>query len=315
MKLDVISYLEESLLVDSREIQRFIASSPHRYKIYQIPKRNGSGTRTIAHPSRELKYVQRLVAKEYFGKLPVHDAATAYRQGASIRDHARRHEGAKYLLKMDFKDFFPSIRPPDLIQCLEKVHGTKLDDFNVFALSNLFFYRANRKTKTLRLSIGAPTSPIISNAVMHDFDAELSNYASSHKVVYSRYADDLAFSSLEKNLLHDIERKVVEVVKKMRRPRLRLNREKTTHLSSKHNMHLTGLVLTSSGGVSVGRQKKREIKSLVHLALHGALAEDRLPYLRGYLAYCVGVDPDFVKNLQRKYGTSEIEDIMAGRRG
>jgi len=70
-----------------------------------------------------------------------------------------------------------------------------------------------------------------------------------------------------------------------------------------------------SGGISIGRKKKREIKSLVHLALHDSLSDDRLPYLRGFLAYCVGVDPEFMNNLRVKYGASKIEDIMAGRHG
>jgi RNA-directed DNA polymerase len=314
MTFDLISFLEESLLIERRELSRFISSSPHRYKIYEIPKRNGKGTRTIAHPSRELKYVQRLLAKEYFSELPVHDAATAYRKGSNIRDNARRHEGAKYLLKMDFKDFFPSIRPPDLVRCLGKAHKTDIDELNSAAVASLFFYRANRKTKTLRLSIGAPTSPVISNAVMYDFDTELSTYASASNVAYSRYADDLAFSCSEQDVLRAVEAKVAEVVKKMQRPRLRLNSDKTVHLSSRHNMHLTGLVLTSAGAVSIGRQKKREIKSLVHLALQGVLDEERLLYLRGYLAYCAGVDPDFIINLQRKYGVTEVEDVMAGTR-
>ena len=315
MIIDVISYLEETLLIERAALNKFIASSPHRYKIYPIPKRNGSGVRVIAHPARELKYVQRIVAKAYFGKLCVHEAATAYRKGANIRDHACRHKGAKYLLKMDFKDFFPSIRPHDLIECFEKAHKTELDEINKDALSRLFFYRPSRRSKTLQLSIGAPTSPIISNSVMYDFDSELSIYASKNNITYSRYADDLAFSSNQKGLLRDAEEKVIEIVDKMRRPRLKINSEKTVHISAKHNMHLTGLVLTSSGSVSIGRGKKREIKSLVHLALRNSLPDERLQYLRGYLSYCVGVDPDFLGNLKRKYGPEEIEDIMAGRRG
>lgn len=310
MNIDVISYLEESLHLEREEIVKFISSSPYRYKVYKIPKRRGRGTRTIAHPSRELKYIQRLVAKKYFDKLRVHSAATAYRKGANIKEHARRHKGAKYLLKMDFRDFFPSIRPPDLIERLEKAHAAEVDEINRAALASLFFYRPSRKTKTLRLSIGAPTSPAISNAVMFEFDEEISTYTSSNQIVYSRYADDLAFSSNCAGLLRDTEQKVMSIVKQMRQPRLKINSDKTVHLSAKHNMHLTGLVLTSSGGVSIGRRKKREIRSLVNRFLCNTLPNDMLPYLRGYLAYCVGVEPEFVASLKRKYGNVEVEDIV-----
>lgn len=313
MSVDVYSFLEEKILLERPEIERFIATSPYRYKVYKIPKRNGSGLRTIAHPSRELKLLQRLVANKYLSPLPVHDAATAYRKGKNIRYHANCHRKAKFLLKMDFKDFFPSIKPHDLLECLQNSNKTEIDSRNKDALARIFFYRANRKTKDLRLSIGAPSSPLISNIVMYEFDTQISRIASENKIAYSRYADDLAFSTIQPGLLHDFEKMILEFVMKIQRPSLRLNPEKTVHVSSKHNMHLTGLVLTSSGKVSIGRKKKREIKSLVHKYLIGSLQEDKHAYLRGYLSYCLCSDPDFIKSLKDKYGYLEIDEIMKCR--
>src|SRR5260221_6222266 len=83
-------------------------TASHEYKTYGIPKRSG-GTRIIHHPSRRLKALQRWLLLRAFDHLPVHAAAMAYRKGVSILANARIHAPSRYLLRMDFQDFFPSI--------------------------------------------------------------------------------------------------------------------------------------------------------------------------------------------------------------
>ncbi|WP_299019377.1 hypothetical protein [uncultured Photobacterium sp.] len=60
----------------------------------------------IAHPSKELKFIQDLIINQLQSKLPIHDVATAYIKGKSIKDNAFPHAKSKYLLKMDLKSFF-----------------------------------------------------------------------------------------------------------------------------------------------------------------------------------------------------------------
>jgi RNA-directed DNA polymerase len=69
--------------------------------------------REIAQPAREVKMLQRILIDHLLLTLPVHHAARAYRKGLSIRDNAAPHAGSHPILKMDFKDFFPSIRSSD----------------------------------------------------------------------------------------------------------------------------------------------------------------------------------------------------------
>src|SRR5690554_1953604 len=90
-------------------VQRSIQSAPHRNKHYKISKRSG-GKRLISQPAIEVKLLQRAFADVYLSKLPVHPAAMAYRTGLSILDNAKVHAGSGSILKMDFRDFFPSIR-------------------------------------------------------------------------------------------------------------------------------------------------------------------------------------------------------------
>ncbi|SNV57733.1 hypothetical protein [Haemophilus pittmaniae] len=105
--MNIVDYLSDLILMDRRELLKFSSTSPYRYKVYEIPKRNSNGKRTIAQPSKELKYIQRALLKFFDGVIPIHDSVFSYKKGISIKDNACCHVNYKYLLKMDFKDFFP----------------------------------------------------------------------------------------------------------------------------------------------------------------------------------------------------------------
>src|SRR5258707_11483683 len=91
------------------DVRRIMASAPVRYKVYSIPNRNG-GHRVIAQPAREVKLLQRALVLILLKDLPVHPCAKGYREHLSILDNALPHAGHRPILKMDLKDFFPSIR-------------------------------------------------------------------------------------------------------------------------------------------------------------------------------------------------------------
>src|SRR5438046_1659914 len=107
---DLLTRLGSAVLLPQKELWMLVQSAPYRYKVYQIPKRNPGQFRTIAQPAREVKILQRWVMKHVLAKFEVHPAATAYRKDLSILDNARPHASSRFLLKMDFKDFFPSLK-------------------------------------------------------------------------------------------------------------------------------------------------------------------------------------------------------------
>ena len=109
--MKILLEISNILCIEPEHLLRFSSTSPHRYKVYTIPKRNGKGIRTIAHPSKELKYIQRILFKVLRKLLPVHQSAMAYKKGVGIKDNAAAHVRNSYLLKMDFNNFFPSITP------------------------------------------------------------------------------------------------------------------------------------------------------------------------------------------------------------
>jgi RNA-directed DNA polymerase len=286
-------------------VRNVAISAHHRYKIYTIPKRRG-GRRTICHPAKELKLLQRWLVDELLVDLPVHDSALAYRVGIGIGRIAKRHSGSRYYLRMDFMNFFESIRKRDIKFLLEhnwgwfKVNLPKADIDRI----------AQIVCRGQSLTIGAPSSPVLSNAVMYQFDTEISLLCNELGCVYSRYADDLFFSTNNGGVLERIESEVTRILAGLRVPKLKINDSKTFHSSKKHRVRFLGMILTPSGEVSVGREKKREIKSLVFRFSQGKLDDELVQYLRGYLAFLNSVEPSFLGSLKAKYSDALVDAII-----
>lgn len=305
--MSIINYISDNLCMETDDVVDFISTAPHRYKVYSIKKRNGKGFRVIAQPSFELKNLQRLVLNKVSLVLPVHDAALAYNKGRGIKDNAEIHKGSEYLLKMDFKDFFPSITSTDLNGLLQSAN--KFSDEDISLMKNLFLWSKNREEE-LRLSIGAPSSPFLSNALMYEFDTIMHRMCGDDGVLYTRYADDLSFSTNKKGTLFSIPDFVSNVCRSIEYPSLEVNNDKTVFSSKKHNRHITGLVISNDGKVSLGRKRKRYIKSLVFKYSRQELDLDKISHLKGLVAFAMDVEPEFVCALTYKYGSEVIREIQ-----
>jgi RNA-directed DNA polymerase len=103
--LELIRSLSFDLGMLPIQLEQIIRTAPLRYKVFEIPKRDGS-PRIVAQPAREVKAIQRWLVKDLSTILPVHSAATAYQKGTSIKINADRHARSNFILKMDFKNFF-----------------------------------------------------------------------------------------------------------------------------------------------------------------------------------------------------------------
>lgn len=281
-------------------------SASHRYKMYSIPKRAG-GRREIHHPARQLKAVQRWLLHEVIAHWPVHPAAFAYRKGVGIARHGEVHRGAKYTLRLDFQDFFPSITVSDyrsFVASSSDLFSKWTPEDHVFFDSIVFRFG--------RLTIGAPTSPALSNALCMQMDMELFNLSGELGCRYSRYADDLFFSCGVPGVLSLAEERIKRVIAGLAVPAgLRVNEEKTRHRSRKGKQVVTGVVLTSQGGLSVGRDLKRVLRAQVHQL--PSLSNEERSKLAGMLAYVHSVEPDFVSRLRSRYGDSTVDAACSGR--
>lgn len=282
--------------VDPDDLRRIASNASRRYHEFEISKRDGT-PRIIAHPSRPLKALQRFLARNIFSLSPVHPAATAYVKGSSIRKNAEIHAHSHFTIRLDFSRFFPSF-----------------DELSVQSFTSEICYRnsipiSDEDLKFVvkivcrsgSLPIGAPSSPRITNAMMFDFDNAVFSYCENANVVYTRYADDIFLSGIEKNKVASCANHIRYMVSQHSRPKLMLNNEKTLYLSRAGHRSITGLVITPDGQISIGRSRKREIKTLAYLAINGKLNSAEGKYFSGLIAFCHDVEPDFIRRLNKKF--------------
>lgn len=164
----------------------YVVPPEKRYKEFWIPKRMG-GTRRILAPVSPIKIIQRKLGQVLEAVYLPKPSTHGFVKGRSILTNAGAHKKRRYVLNLDLKDFFPTIH-------FGRVRG-------MFMARP---YSLNNEVATLLAQIcchegtlpqGAPTSPVISNMICARLDAKLQQLAKANHSTYTRYADDLTFST------------------------------------------------------------------------------------------------------------------------
>jgi len=170
-----------------------IMSTRPVYQHFQIPKANGK-KRKIENPVRALKKVQQKLGfylqAIYHERRP--DCAYGFIRSTSddpmtkdIYTNALQHVSKPYVLNIDLKDFFHTIKKERVrLFFRRQLHFTEKA---ASCLANLCTYRG-------RLPMGAPTSPVLSNLICIRLDERMEQLAKNQKWIYTRYADDMTFS-------------------------------------------------------------------------------------------------------------------------
>ncbi|WP_272681030.1 retron St85 family RNA-directed DNA polymerase [Providencia sp. PROV129] len=305
--MNLLQFIANGLYLTEDEAMRYITTIPRRYKKFHIKKRNSTEYRLIAQPARQVKSLQKAVLKRMEQYFYIHENAFAYQHGKDIRKNALLHSNNKFILKMDFKNFFLSIKPIHLKRFLVNT-GRELSEKDISVMENLFFWKL-RRNSPLRLSIGAPSSPMISNVIMYFFDCEISIKCQRLGIKYSRYADDLTFSSNINGVLFSVPKIVRETLNSVDLNDIKINHKKTVFSSKKFNRHVTGVTITNDEKLSLGREKKRLLRSKIHHYTLGVLSESEILKLRGELGYAKFIEPRFFESMTCKYGYDVIDSI------
>lgn len=186
-------------------------AGPLSHYHYRILAKDNGAIRLIEAPKSRLKQIQKQILKEILEKIPVHPAAHGFRRGRSIKTFAAPHAGQRVVLRMDLQDFFPSISAPR-VQAMFRTAGYPEPVANLLgglctnATPRAMWIEKGRGLDVMRvaearqlyawphLPQGAPTSPALANICAHRVDCRLTGLAEACGAVYTRYADDLAFS-------------------------------------------------------------------------------------------------------------------------
>lgn len=276
------------------------ADTSWHYVRYVIPKRSG-GERVILAPKRELKALQRRVLSGMLAHVPAAPSAHGFVPGRSIVSNAAAHVGRKVVLKLDLKDFFPSVTFP-------RVRGSFISLGYSFAVAStlallcteyvrqeferdgtLYFISVGRR----HLVQGAPTSPALANLVAWRLDRRLSGLAAKQGFTYTRYADDLTFSGNDGEVAARLRAQATRIAVD---ERFTVNAEKT-HLTRRAGRQtVTGLVVNDALGTP--RAQRRRLRAILHNASRTGLEpqnrdgrQDFTAYLMGQIAFVHAANP------------------------
>jgi len=248
-----LDHLEKILGIKKEIILRILLFTNSYYREYYMPKRNGK-LRKIDSPYPVLLMIQRWILDNILSTIVLNSAATGFIKNKSIKDNAFVHIGKQCLLKMDIKDFFPSIYLNRII-CIFK---------NLGYPHKISYFLAKLCCKDNCLPQGAPTSPYISNIIAKRLDIRLKALSKKCNLAYTRYADDIAFSG------DYISFKYIKYVYKIIASEGFIpNYEKTRLVIGNGKKIITGLSI-SNDKLTIPRKKKRELrKSAYYILLNG----------------------------------------------
>lgn len=234
-----------------------VMNDPH-YKSFSIKKKR-TGYREIFAPEKDLKRIQKQInfylQAYYFCIKPkeVHGFVInpgKLKSNLNIVENALLHTNKKHVLNIDLRDFFPSISSRQVIDLFSSPYFN-FDQQLSTALTLLTTYRG-------RLPIGAPTSPVLSNFICLQLDYDIIDFCTANNLTYSRYADDLTFSSntvISSDNLLDI----INIIKKNN---FSVNDKKVRLKSSNRRQIVTGLTVNEK--VNVDRTFLKKSRAMLH---------------------------------------------------
>ena len=179
-----LSSLEQDLGTSAKTLYAVSNNLGKHYRKVKLPKKNG-GFRTLSVPDEVLKSIQRQIAEVLLIHSPTSRYAKAYRFGSSTLRNAKHHVGKQVVLKLDILHFFDSIRYSTV---KDKVFPEEIYAEPVRILLTMLCYHKDA------LPQGAPSSPAITNIILHEFDEQIGQWCRERGIAYTRYCDDMTFS-------------------------------------------------------------------------------------------------------------------------
>ncbi len=204
------------------------------YSTWSILKKNGK-RRIIKAPSDQLKYKQKAIL-EAIPDMLYHDSVHGFRSNRGIYTNALPHSNSKYVLNVDIKNFFPSILKTRFFSSIDNLTAS------LIPLSDIDRYCFLEGS----LPQGAPSSPALANLYLRSLDKILSKFSSKKGLVYTRYADDLSFSSKDDWLKVNAGLLIRYIDKNLEKLGLGRSKQKTKLMPYYQKQEVTGLLVNGS---------------------------------------------------------------------
>lgn len=247
-KKQALEFLESLHLY--QDIRTLYAVSNHiekHYEYMEIPKKDG-GKRILYMPDALLKGIQRNILNHVLYGMHISPYAKAYYKNAGILENAKPHVNKRVVLKLDIKDFFGSIT---FQMVKERIFR---EEYFPESISILLTILCGYKGV---IPQGAPTSPMISNIILREFDEIVGNWCKESNIVYTRYCDDMTFSgTFDKNDILSFIKQELALLG------FQLNDKKTKLFTLNQRQMITGIVVNEK--LNTTREYRKNIRKEIY---------------------------------------------------
>lgn len=313
------------------------------YKVFRILKRQLPGEtkpryRMISVPDDRLMAAQRWINSQILQNLDVHTASTAFKSGSDIVEAASRHCGCRWLIKMDIVNFFESVSEQQVYHVFSAAGYQPLVAFELgrictrmgqysFARRGRKWHSPGQEDPTIpeyhssllgHLPQGAPTSPMLANLAMIRFDEIVTAIAADRGLIYSRYADDLSFSTDDDTFDRNDARTLVSLVKaELQNHGFRSHYAKTKICPPGSRRIVLGL-LVDGDEPHLSKSYRKNLDQHLHFmspesvgpVAHAAYKNFTTVYglknhVEGLIVHAMQVDPDFAQAAWNKFNRVE----------
>jgi RNA-directed DNA polymerase len=295
-----------------------------KYKVFTVAKKAG-GVRTIKAPHKTLKAIQRRLSQDLMAieayleservEKPACILAHGFKNNLSIMTNGENHRHRRYVFNVDLKDFFPTIN-------FGRVYGFFIKNDSFKLQPKVAAVLAQIACHDNQLPQGSPCSPVISNLIASVLDIRLNELAQRYNCTYTRYADDITFSTSERNFPNAIGQRAPgslnlweagpKLVRAIKRAGFVLNAAKTRMQRSYSRQDVTGIVVNQK--VNVPADYYETVAAMCHrlfmdgecfIKIDGVNRPFERRKLRGRLAYIYqvrGKGPKDAQNLGKEDG-------------
>lgn len=314
--LSSLEHLASAVGLDADFLMAVVERRVDPYRTFELAKASGRGSRKIAAPFPELAAAQRWILDNMLDKADPGPRSFAYQRTVSTKDCAAVHVGARWLVKADLQDFFGSINERRVAKIFRMTGTNEATSVQLAKLCTRVPYSGNNG-ETVRLGYlpqGSPTSGMLANLTARNLDRSLSRFAWKHQLRYTRYSDDITFSSAA-----DFRRAQAEALIRVTRDHAMkndfvLNERKTRICPPGSRLSVMGM-LVDSDRVRLSTDFKKRLQWHVYGCKRFGLknysaskafsdVEAYILHVHGLFAYALDVDPAWARPLRAAWATN-----------
>lgn len=309
------------------------------YSLFAIKKRDGRKRRFIHAVNGRLLNLHRFINEEILQKTSPHPCSYAFHKSGGIKKCAQQHCGSQWILQFDLADFFYSISELNIYKAFMSMGYKRLVAFELARLCTTLHLPEAKKIALKRntcasffmpsdkpytpseflgvLPQGAPCSPMLSNIVAYNLDCALQEYADNFGFVYTRYADDIAFSSSQLPKSKSIREVQNDIIYIIRKSGFRENVNKMRVAGPGSRKVILGL-LVNGDSPKLSKNMRGRIDRYIYLIDKFGIEKAReicsfessygfYNHVSGYLSFIKDIDPKIWESLKSRFRSATKE--------